>query len=76
MLTLTEELAQKALLLPPEERIRLAEGLLATVQEVDAEAEAAWDAEIKRRLAEIDQGTAHLIPAVDVFSEIRRLIQP
>lgn len=42
MSTLVEELSRNALSLPPEERIRLAEELLATVQEVDAEVEAAW----------------------------------
>ena len=75
MSTLAEELSRKALALPPEERIWLAEELLATVQEVDAEVETAWDDEIKRRIAEIDSGTARLIPADEVFAEIRRLIK-
>ena len=75
MSTLAEELSRKALDLPPEERIWLAEELLATVQEVDAEVEAAWDDEIKRRIAEIDSGTARPIPAEEVFAEVRRLIR-
>lgn len=54
--------------MPPEDRVRLAEELLATVQE-DAEVELAWDAEIRRRIAEIDSGTAKLIPAEEVFAE-------
>ena len=37
--------------------------------------EAAWDEEIKRRVAEIDNGTAKLIPAEEVFAEVRRLIK-
>lgn len=34
-----------------------------------------WDEEIKRRIAEIDNGTAKLIPAEEVFAELRRLIK-
>ena len=74
-MSLVEELSRKALSLSPEERVQLAEKLLATVQEVDTEVEAAWDEEIKRRVAEIENGTAKLIPAEDVFAEVRRLIK-
>jgi putative addiction module component (TIGR02574 family) len=75
MSTPAEELSRQALALRPEERVRLAQQLLATVQQEDAEVEAAWDEELKRRIAEIDAGTARLIPAEDVFAEIRRLIK-
>lgn len=75
MSTLVEELSRKALSLSPEERIQLAENLLATVQEVDEEVEAAWDEEIRRRIAEIDSGTAKLIPSEEVFAELRRMIK-
>ena len=74
-MSLVEELSRKALSLSPEERVQLAEKLLATVQEVDTEVEATWDEEIKRRIAEIENGTAKLIPAEDVFAEVRRLIK-
>jgi putative addiction module component (TIGR02574 family) len=75
MTTLVDELSQKALELPAEERVLLAERLLATVHEVDPEVETAWDAEIQRRLAEIDRGTARLIPAEEVFSKVRSLLK-
>jgi putative addiction module component (TIGR02574 family) len=75
MSDLVDELSRKARALPPEERVRLAEELLATVQEVDPEVEAAWDEEIKRRIEEIDSGRAKLIPAEEVFAEVRRLIK-
>ncbi|CAM3713361.1 addiction module protein [Roseateles saccharophilus] len=75
MTTLVDELSQKALELPPEERVRLAEQLLATVHEIDAGVEAAWDQEIERRLAEINDGTAKLIPAEEVFAEVRRILK-
>lgn len=75
MATLVEELSRQALTLAPEERVRLAEELLAAVQEVDADVEAAWDEEIKRRVAEIEAGVAKLTPAAEVFAEVRRLIK-
>ena len=74
-MSLVEELSRKALSLSPGDRVQLAEKLLATVQKVDTEVEAAWDEEIKRRIAEIENGTAKLIPAEDVFAEVRRLIK-
>lgn len=75
MPNLVEELSRKALSLSPEERVQLAENLLATVQAVDEEVEAAWGEEIRRRIAEIDSGTAKLIPAEEVFAELRRMIK-
>ena len=75
MADLVDELARKARALSPEERVRLAEELLATVQEVDPQVEAAWDEEIRRRIEEIDRGKAKLIPAEEVFAEVRRLIK-
>ena len=75
MSDLVDELARKARALPPEDRVRLAEELLATVQEVDPQVEAAWDEEIRRRIDEIDSGKAKLIPAEEVFAEVRRLIK-
>jgi len=75
MSDLVEELAKKARSLPPEDRVRLAEELLATVQETDEHVEAAWEEEIRRRVAEIENGTAKLVPADEVFAEVRRLIK-
>jgi putative addiction module component (TIGR02574 family) len=75
MSQLADELARKARSLPPEERVRLAEELLATVHDFDDDVDAAWDEEIKRRVAEIDSGVATHISADEVFAEIRRLIR-
>ena len=75
MSTLVDELSRKARQLSPEERVRLAEELLSSVQEADAEVDAAWDEEIRHRLAEIENGTAKLVPAEEVFAEIRRLLK-
>jgi len=75
MSSLIDELSRKARSLPPEERIRLAEELLSSVQDSDEEIEAAWEEEIKRRLDDVENGTAKLIPAEEVFAEIRRLLK-
>jgi putative addiction module component (TIGR02574 family) len=76
MSDLAEELAQKARTLPPEDRARLAEELLASLHEGwDAEIEAAWDEEIRRRISEIESGTAKLVPAEEVFAEIRQMLK-
>jgi hypothetical protein len=37
-----------------------------------AEVERAWEDEIRSRVAEVDAGTAELIPAEEVFAELRR----
>ena len=39
------------------------------------EVEAAWDAEILKRIGEYERGEAALSPAADVFAEARRLTQ-
>ena len=78
MTTLVEELSQKARTLSPEDRARLAEDLLASLEdgsESAAEVEAAWEYEIRQRVEEVKSGTAKLIPAEDVYAETRRIYQ-
>ena len=76
MSTLVDELSARVKALPAEDRARLAEELLESLQgEADAEAEAAWDREIERRVAEIESGSVRLIPAEEVHAEARRLIR-
>ena len=74
MSSLLTELSERARHLPPEERAQLAEGLLESLQEWSSpEVEAAWDAEILKRIGEYERGEATLSPAADVFAEARRL---
>ena len=76
MSTLRDELAMKALALSVEERVQLAQELLESVErEADPDVEAAWEAEIARRIAEFERGDAKLIPAEEVFAEARRLLR-
>ena len=74
MAKLIEDLSAQARKLPAADRVRLAEELLATVHEPDDEVEAAWDQELRLRIADIDAGTAKLIPAEEVFAQVRRLV--
>lgn len=54
-----EAVANQALSLAPEDRIRLANELLESVEpETSAEVEQAWEQEIVRRIAQIDAGAA------------------
>lgn len=75
MSDLVDELSRKARSLSPEERVRLAEELFSSVQGADEDVDAAWAEEIKRRLDEVESGTAELIPAEEVFAEVRRLLK-
>lgn len=68
------QLEAEALELSARERAQLAHRLLVSLDdEADdpAEVERAWEEEIRRRLAEVESGTAELIPAEQVFSELR-----
>jgi putative addiction module component (TIGR02574 family) len=62
--------------LPPEERARLAELLLESLVEVSSPGVlAAWDTEIRARVAAYERGEVELIPAEDVFARARKLIE-
>jgi putative addiction module component (TIGR02574 family) len=70
------ELEAKALELSPEERARLAERLLASLEGIAApEAEARWLAEAERRLAELESGAAVSTPADEVFRKSRSALR-
>jgi putative addiction module component (TIGR02574 family) len=74
MADVLKELEQQAKALTPEERARLAEVLLESLQDAPiAEIEAAWDREIEQRVAAYDRGELQTVSAEDVFAEARRL---
>jgi putative addiction module component (TIGR02574 family) len=65
------ELLKRALALPPEARAALATSLLESLDEtVDPSAEDEWNAEIARRIRELDSGKVKPIP----WEEARRQI--
>jgi len=68
------ELAERGKALLPEERSRLVDILLESLNEpITSEVEAAWDAEIERRLAEYDSGAVQSIDSAEVFEKARSI---
>ena len=74
-----KDLEEQALQLSPKKRSELAHRLIVSLDgepedspEVIAQA---WDEEIARRVAELDAGTAKLIPHEEVFAEIDGLLR-
>ncbi len=74
MTDLVLELSARAKALPPQERARLAEELLASLDPHDTEVEVAWDEELRRRIDEVERGAVELIPAAQAFSQVRRVL--
>ena len=74
-----KEIEEQALRLPLKERGELAHRLIVSLdaeQEESPEAIAkAWGEEIARRVAEIDAGTAKLVPHEEVVAEIDELLK-
>jgi hypothetical protein len=76
-MTAVESLLEQALRLPDAERGKLAMQLLRTLEPEDEdemskdEWEAAWSAEIDRRVREVDDGSAELLDGDEVLAESR-----
>lgn len=69
-----EEMEAALLKLPNQERARLAEVLIASLDE-ENEIANAWADEAERRLAELRSGAVQGVPAEDVFARIRARIR-
>jgi putative addiction module component (TIGR02574 family) len=69
-----EAVQAAALELSDEDRAELAQRLLASLDR-DPEVVAAWDHEIKRRIAEVEAGLVVTIPAEEVFSNARNQLK-
>jgi len=68
------DLALRGRQLPREERERLVDALLESLNEpAAAELDAAWAAEIERRLAAYDKGEVQALSAEDVFAKARAI---
>ena len=57
----------QALKLTAEERVQLADRLIASLFE-DHEVEEAWAAEVERRIEEIESGRVRLVPAAEAIA--------
>lgn len=72
MSTRADTILGTALALPPDERAWLAEELVASLdQHRDTEIEAAWAAEIDRRIAEVESGQAETVSWEEASARIR-----
>lgn len=70
------ELSQRARELAPEDRARLAEELLASLEgDLEPEVDAAWDEELRKRITEVGSGAVQLVPADEVFARVRRTLR-
>ena len=68
------ELALRGKQLPREERERLVDALLESLNEpAVTELDAAWSAEIERRLAAYDRGEVQALAAEEVFAKARAI---
>jgi putative addiction module component (TIGR02574 family) len=77
MSTSVEAIAADAVRLPPDQRLRLAHRILSSVEPSGSgEVEAAWDVEIRRRIAAHDAGTVAAVSGAEVFAELDRRLRP
>lgn len=70
MSSTVELLEAEALQLPPAERARLVEKLIASL-DVDPEIEEAWAQEVERRNSEIENGTVSLLSGPETLAKLR-----
>jgi len=69
-----EEVESSALQLPRAERARLAELLIASLDE-DLAVEESWRVEVRRRVEELRSGAVPSIPGEQVFQELDELLR-
>ncbi len=71
-----KKLQDQALKLPARSRARLAERLIASLDEAaDADAERVWIAEAERRVGELASGKVKAVPASRVFRKARAALR-
>ncbi len=66
-----DTVASEAMQLPEDQRLALASRILSSLEPAaSAEAEAAWDMEVRERMRRYDAGETKSIPAIRVFEEL------
>ena len=69
-----DTISKDALVLPPDQRAALAYRLLESIEpDPQPGSEAAWEAEIARRIARFDAGETPSVPASAVFASLREI---
>jgi putative addiction module component (TIGR02574 family) len=69
----TTEMIREAESLPVEERAKLVDSLLRSLNPTDAVIDRKWVAVAKRRLEELRSGKVNAVPAAVVFAEVQKL---
>ena len=65
----SEEIVKEALELPEDQKLSLVHRLLTSIEPPESpETAAAWDDEIRKRIAKYDHGETRTIPASEVFA--------
>ncbi|MCC5827558.1 addiction module protein [Alkalimonas sp.] len=75
MQTSLKQIEEQALGLSTEDRAKLAEVMLESLNPALTDVEAAWEREIAERIAAYDQGEMPVYAAEDVFAEAKRMIR-
>ena len=68
----TDELINEVISLPVEQRARLVDELLKSLNPSQAEIDELWAGEAERRVAEIEAGKVKTIPGDEVFDKLRK----
>ncbi|MCL4204556.1 MAG: addiction module protein [Pirellulaceae bacterium] len=68
----SQQLLKSALALPESDRAEIAASLIDSLDEAsDEKADAAWAADIQRRIASIDDGSVKLVPWDDMMRDLQ-----
>jgi len=71
-----EDIMATAMKLPERERVRLAQELIASLdEEIEPDVEALWLAEAERRLEELRSGKTEGVPAEEAFARARNALR-
>lgn len=68
----TADLLAEAIALPVEERARLADSLLKSLNPPDTDIDKKWASVARRRLTELRSGAVKAVPGEEVFQNIRK----
>lgn len=67
----TKDLIAEISDLPVEQRARIADQILQTLNRPDPDIESAWMQEVEKRVDEYEKGEVDLVPAREVFKSLR-----
>jgi putative addiction module component (TIGR02574 family) len=67
----TKDLIAEISDLPLEQRARIADQILKSLNALDPDIEAAWVQEVEKRVEEYEQGKVKMIPAEEVLKNLR-----